>query len=291
MVEFGEQLRRAREDKGITQQTLANQLYVTRQSVSHLECGDRYPDLLTTKKISEILDISLDDLLSGKDMSKVIESSPVIENKKANNFIIVFYTFVVFSRIFQFVDVLSRCIPPMKLWDFIKLYPYNFSMSFITWLKILLIISVFSYGLVQAVKREFTPKKVGAVIFSYFTVSFICTIAVDIVLCAQNNWDATFLEMNIVNFVLYSIQFAIGAVASYFYFIRNYNKIFWPILILLVSGIGIFAKLLDVFSTSLADLPKWHIDLTSFLVDEITPIILFSLVIYQVVMLYLKRKI
>ena len=46
MVEFGEQLRRAREGKGMTQQSLAEQLYVTRQSVSRWECGDRYPDLL-----------------------------------------------------------------------------------------------------------------------------------------------------------------------------------------------------------------------------------------------------
>ena len=33
MVEFGEQLRRAREEKGMTQQSLAEQLYVTRQAV------------------------------------------------------------------------------------------------------------------------------------------------------------------------------------------------------------------------------------------------------------------
>ena len=71
MVEFGEQLRRAREGKGMTQQSLAEQLYVTRQSVSRWECGDRYPDLLTTKKISQILDVSLDDLLAGKDMVKL----------------------------------------------------------------------------------------------------------------------------------------------------------------------------------------------------------------------------
>ena len=56
MVEFGEQLRRAREAKGMTQQSLAEQLYVTRQTVSRGECGDRYPDLLTTQKISQILE-------------------------------------------------------------------------------------------------------------------------------------------------------------------------------------------------------------------------------------------
>ena len=39
MVEFGEQLRKAREAKGMTQQSLAEQLYATRQSVSRWECG------------------------------------------------------------------------------------------------------------------------------------------------------------------------------------------------------------------------------------------------------------
>lgn len=88
MVEFGEQLRRARVKKGMTQQSLAEQLYVTRQTVSRWECGERYPDLLTTKKISQILDVSLDDLLPGKEMMKVVERNPVIEHKLANNIMI-----------------------------------------------------------------------------------------------------------------------------------------------------------------------------------------------------------
>ena len=45
MVEFGEQLRRAREEKGMTQQSLAEQLYVTRQAVSRWECGAYYSDI------------------------------------------------------------------------------------------------------------------------------------------------------------------------------------------------------------------------------------------------------
>ena len=37
MAEFGENLKRVREEKGITQQTLADYLYVTRQAVSRWE--------------------------------------------------------------------------------------------------------------------------------------------------------------------------------------------------------------------------------------------------------------
>lgn len=49
-MEFGEQLRKAREDKGMTQQNLADKIFVTRQSVSRWERGERYPDLLMIGK-------------------------------------------------------------------------------------------------------------------------------------------------------------------------------------------------------------------------------------------------
>ena len=104
MVEFGEQLRRAREKTGLTQQTLAEKLYVTRQTVSHWECGDRYPDLLTTKRLSDILEVSLDDLLSGNEMDKVVERNPVVENRVANNVMIFFYAVIIFSL----VSILGR---------------------------------------------------------------------------------------------------------------------------------------------------------------------------------------
>lgn len=64
----------------MTQQTLANHLYVTRQTVSRWECGSRYPDLLTAKKLASFLGVSLDELLSGDELQRVAEKRPVIEN-------------------------------------------------------------------------------------------------------------------------------------------------------------------------------------------------------------------
>ena len=60
MAEFGENLKRVREKKGITQQTLADSLYVTRQAVSRWEGGSRYPDIMTAKKMAQFLEVSLD---------------------------------------------------------------------------------------------------------------------------------------------------------------------------------------------------------------------------------------
>ena len=63
MAEFGENIRKAREEKGITQQTLADKLFVSRQAVSRWENGSRYPDLLTAKSLAAALDTTLDKLL------------------------------------------------------------------------------------------------------------------------------------------------------------------------------------------------------------------------------------
>ena len=64
----------------MTQQTLSDALYVTRQAVSRWECGARYPDLLTAKKLSEVLEVSLDELLSGEEMKKCVEKNPIVES-------------------------------------------------------------------------------------------------------------------------------------------------------------------------------------------------------------------
>lgn len=79
MIEFGEKLRLARERKGFTQQTLADHLYVTRQAVSRWECGARYPELLTAKKIAAVLEVSLDELLSGEEFRPAEPEAPVLE--------------------------------------------------------------------------------------------------------------------------------------------------------------------------------------------------------------------
>ncbi|MCM1122257.1 MAG: helix-turn-helix domain-containing protein, partial [Eubacterium sp.] len=77
-IAFGEKLRACREERGMTQQTLADKLYVTRQAVSRWECGARYPDLVTAKRIAEELGISLDELVSGEKYVRDIEKEPVI---------------------------------------------------------------------------------------------------------------------------------------------------------------------------------------------------------------------
>lgn len=62
-MEFGEHLRQVRKQKGMSQQTLANLLFVTKQTISRWENGKNYPDFNLLICLSDILDLSLDELL------------------------------------------------------------------------------------------------------------------------------------------------------------------------------------------------------------------------------------
>ncbi|MBD5503885.1 MAG: helix-turn-helix transcriptional regulator [Lachnospiraceae bacterium] len=95
MVEFGEKVKQIREERGMTQQTLAEKLYVTRQAVSRWERGARYPELLTAKKIARVLNVSLDELLSGEELKENIEKEPILTQPIENIVQTMLYTIAV----------------------------------------------------------------------------------------------------------------------------------------------------------------------------------------------------
>ena len=284
MVEFGEQLRRAREAKGITQQTLAEQLYVTRQTVSRWECGDRYPDLITTTKISQILEVSLDDLLSGKEMTKVVERNPVVENKVANNIMIVLYAFVVISYLIPLVEILIG-LPRVFNEDLVSTEYF----SPIQILAFLLSIGVFTYGLVYAIKGMLSPKRMGLVLIAFYAGS--CMERINYILETVNegiwSWQSI-LSICIWDF----LPNIVAALASYFFFFKRDNSKKWICLIGIASVWRLIYKFYsfvliindirpnagDFFSESLA-------------LDIVMAIVIYGLIMYQTYTLYKKRKI
>lgn len=65
-MKFGEAIKEKREKLGMTQQDLAEKLFVSRQTVCRWENGIRCPDLIMSKKIALVLNIPLDELVSGE---------------------------------------------------------------------------------------------------------------------------------------------------------------------------------------------------------------------------------
>lgn len=76
-MEFGEKLQELRKNKGLTQEELAEELYVSRTAVSKWELGRGYPSIDSLKDISKFFSVSIDDLLSGEKLLSIAEK----ENK------------------------------------------------------------------------------------------------------------------------------------------------------------------------------------------------------------------
>ena len=63
-MNIGEKIIELRKGGSYTQEKLANKLGITRQTLSNWECNITSPDLEQAKKIAEIFNISLDDLVN-----------------------------------------------------------------------------------------------------------------------------------------------------------------------------------------------------------------------------------
>ncbi len=60
-----------RKEKNMTQKDLADKLYVSDRAVSKWERGLNFPDITLLKKLSEVLGVSLTELLNGERMDDV----------------------------------------------------------------------------------------------------------------------------------------------------------------------------------------------------------------------------
>ncbi|MBQ7137656.1 MAG: helix-turn-helix transcriptional regulator, partial [Clostridia bacterium] len=62
-MEIGCKLKRARNEKGLTQEQAAELLAVSRQTISNWENNKSYPDIISVIRMSDIYAVSLDHLL------------------------------------------------------------------------------------------------------------------------------------------------------------------------------------------------------------------------------------
>lgn len=70
---FGEKLKKLRTDYELTQDELAQALYVSRTAISKWESGRGYPNIESLKAISKQFSISIDDMLSGDEVISIAE--------------------------------------------------------------------------------------------------------------------------------------------------------------------------------------------------------------------------
>lgn len=81
-MEFNEKLQKLRTDQGLTQEGLAEKLYVSRTAVSKWESGRGYPSIDSLKLIAKYFHVTVDELICGEEMVTLAEQDIKESNKK-----------------------------------------------------------------------------------------------------------------------------------------------------------------------------------------------------------------
>ena len=80
-MEFYQRLQELRKQSGLTQEELADKLYVSRTAISKWESNRGYPNIDSLKAIAKFFSVTVDELLSSNEAIRLAEE----ENKQKNN--------------------------------------------------------------------------------------------------------------------------------------------------------------------------------------------------------------
>ena len=86
-MEFHEKLQELRRRRELTQEDVAEQLFVSRAAVSKWESGRGYPNIDSLKAIAKFYAVSIDDLLSGDELLTIAEEDRKEQEKRFRNFV------------------------------------------------------------------------------------------------------------------------------------------------------------------------------------------------------------
>lgn len=111
-MEFNEKLQELRKARGLTQEELAEALFVSRTAISKWESGRGYPSIDSLKQIANYFSISIDELLSGERLITIAENENRTNLKNMGNML-----FGVVD-IFSFIMIILP-LYPNKIGDYI----------------------------------------------------------------------------------------------------------------------------------------------------------------------------
>jgi len=174
-MEFHEKLQELRKKRGLTQEELAEALFVSRTAVSKWESGRGYPSIDSLKQISGFFSVTIDDLLSGEKLLSIAES----ENKSNLRNLC--------DLLFAATDILSLTLILLPLYPdavgghiySVNLFAYAGSSAAIRSLYWVLFITLIAVGIAKAVLTKLSIGKINrimtgtSVLLSIFGVLFL----------------------------------------------------------------------------------------------------------------------
>lgn len=100
-MEVGTQIKKYRSNMGISQEELAEKVYVSRQTVSNWETGKNYPDIHSLLLLSALFNVSLDQLIKGdvEIMKKEVKETEINKLNRYGNIFTVLLILLVVSAL------------------------------------------------------------------------------------------------------------------------------------------------------------------------------------------------
>lgn len=95
-MDISKQIKKYRRDSNLSQEDLAQKIFVTRQTISNWETGKNYPDINSLVLLSTLFDVSLDILVRG-DLEEMKEEIKTEDIKKFNHDGMVFTVLLIAS--------------------------------------------------------------------------------------------------------------------------------------------------------------------------------------------------
>lgn len=81
-MDFNEKLKQLRQNKKWTQEELAGKLFISRTAISKWESGRGFPSIESLKAISQVFDISIDELLSNSELISIAEKDKAQQQRR-----------------------------------------------------------------------------------------------------------------------------------------------------------------------------------------------------------------
>lgn len=97
-MELGQQIKKYRNGLDLSQELLAEKIYVSRQTISNWENGKNYPDINSLLRLSEVFQVSIDTLVKGdlEEMKEEIRQEDKHRFKRVSNlFSVLFFATII----------------------------------------------------------------------------------------------------------------------------------------------------------------------------------------------------
>ncbi len=159
-MEFNEKLKVLRKNKGLTQEELAEVLFVSRTAVSKWESGRGYPSIDSLKDISEFFSVSIDDMLSGDKLLSIAEKENKSNMRNLCNSLLgmvdLFWLLLVVLPLYP--DTKDGFIYSVNLFYYSETSHFNLSIYWV------LFVLLFIMGIIKIILTKTKTEKMGRIL-------------------------------------------------------------------------------------------------------------------------------